>query len=239
IGAEALLRWDSPEYGRVSPLDFISLAERTNLILSIGRWVIEEACREAKGWEIKGWTSLVVSVNVSVKQFMQPEFIRMIKTILQETGLQAEKLCLEITESVVIGNLAITLKILEELVAMGIQVAIDDFGTGYSSLSVLRQLPITIIKIDRSFIMEMKGTDADHPLVSAIIAMSHNLGKIVVAEGIETEQQLQWLQQMGCNLGQGYFIDKPLSSQKWLDKLESSDNKKLTPRKYESSIGHM
>ncbi len=214
IGAEALIRWNSKEYGMVPPSDFIPLAEQTGLIWKIGQWVLEEACKEAKGWEAAGWKSLVVSVNVSAKQFKQPDFVDMVKNVLRESGLSAEKLCLEITESVVIDKLEVTLKMLDELVAMGVQISIDDFGTGYSSLSILRQLPISAIKIDRSFICEMLEVKSVHTVVYAMISMTHNLGKTVVAEGIESEEQLRWLKEMGCNKGQGYFIDKPLTAEK-------------------------
>ncbi|WP_219837556.1 bifunctional diguanylate cyclase/phosphodiesterase [Paenibacillus sp. R14(2021)] len=222
IGAEALVRWNSKVYGMVSPADFIPLAEQTGLILRLGQWVMEEACREAKRWERGGWPSMVVSVNVSVKQFMQPDFVAEVRRILEETGLEARKLYLEITESVVIDKLEVTLKMLDELVAMGVEIAIDDFGTGYSSLSILRQLPISIIKIDRSFIGEMVEAESVRTVVSTMISMTHSLGKTVVAEGIETEEQLAWLKAMGCDKGQGYYIDKPLSAEMMRNRLKKS-----------------
>ncbi|MBM7563404.1 putative bifunctional diguanylate cyclase/phosphodiesterase [Paenibacillus sacheonensis] len=212
IGAEALVRWNSKDYGVVSPADFIPLAEQTGLILKLGQWVMQEACQEAKRWERAGRASMTVSVNVSAKQFMQPDFVDMVKGILKETGLDARKLCIEITESVVIDKLKFTLKMLDELVALGVEISIDDFGTGYSSLSLLRQLPISVIKIDQSFIAEMVDVHSVRSVVAAMITMTHHLGKTVVAEGIESDQQMTWLREMGCDKGQGYFIDKPLSA---------------------------
>ncbi|MBO7746377.1 EAL domain-containing protein [Paenibacillus sp. MWE-103] len=213
IGAEALVRWNSKAHGRVSPADFIPLAEQSGLILKLGQWVLEEACREAKRWEQAGWTSLKISVNVSAKQFKQPDFADVVKDILKDTGLDPRKLCIEITESVVIDKLMFTLKMLDELVALGVEISIDDFGTGYSSLSLLRQLPISVIKIDQSFIAEMVEVQSVRSVVAAMITMSHHLGKTVVAEGIESEQQMAWLREMGCDNGQGYFIDKPLTAE--------------------------
>lgn len=221
IGAEALLRWNSKDFGMVPPSDFIPIAEETGLIIKLGQWVLEEACKEAKRWEREGWSGMTISVNVSAKQFMQPDFAEMVKRVLNETGLEARKLCIEITESIVIDKLKFTLKMLDDLVGIGIGIAIDDFGTGYSSLSLLRQLPISVLKIDKSFVSEMVEVQSVRAIVAAMITMSHQLGKSVVAEGIESEQQMAWLQDMRCDVGQGYYIDKPLSAEAMLHRLSS------------------
>ena len=222
IGAEALVRWNSKEYGIVSPADFIPLAEQTGLIKRLGQWVLEEACREAKRWERAGRTSLTISVNVSAKQFKQPDFVDIVKGILHSTGLDPAKLCIEITESVVIDKLMFTLKLLDELATMGIGISIDDFGTGYSSLSLLRQLPISMIKIDKSFVAEMVEERSVRAVVAAMITMTHHLGITVVAEGIESERQMAWLREMGCDKGQGYYIDKPLSAERMQARLKDT-----------------
>ncbi|SFI31628.1 EAL domain, c-di-GMP-specific phosphodiesterase class I (or its enzymatically inactive variant) [Paenibacillus sp. UNC496MF] len=197
----------------MSPADFIPLAEQSGLIPKLGRWVLEEACREAKRREQAGWTSLKISVNVSAKQFKQPESVDVVKDVLKDTGLGPRKLCIQITESVVIDKQMFTLKMLDEPVALGVDISIDDFGTGYSSLSLLRQPPIPVIKIDQSFIAEMVEEQSVRSVVAAMTTMSHHLGKTVVAEGIESEQQMAWLREMGCDNGHGYFIDKPLTAE--------------------------
>ncbi|WJH34656.1 EAL domain-containing protein [Paenibacillus sp. CC-CFT747] len=212
IGVEALIRWNCAELGLISPAQFIPVAEQTGLIRSIGHWVLEEACREAKRWEACGGGHVEISVNVSAGQFMQPDFVSRVRSILSSTGLAPQRLCLEITESMVVHNLQATLTMLQELAGLGIRIAMDDFGTGYSSLSVIKQLPISTIKIDRSFMGDLTKEDADRSIVPAIISMSTTLGKKVVAEGVETSEQLQLLKRMGCDTAQGYYFSRPLTA---------------------------
>jgi diguanylate cyclase (GGDEF)-like protein/PAS domain S-box-containing protein len=211
-GAEALLRWNSKELGWVPPTEFIPIAEQTGLIVRIGRWVLEEACREAVRWSASSGLTLTVSVNVSASQLMQPDFVHVVKGALRQSGLPPEQLILEITESMVMNKLQLALRMLDDLVELGISISMDDFGTGYSSLSVIKQLPISSIKIDRSFIMDMTAKQVEHSIVPAIISMSHNLGKAVVAEGVEEAAQLDILRELGCDKAQGYYYSKPLSA---------------------------
>ncbi|WP_054025224.1 EAL domain-containing protein [Bacillus sp. FJAT-28004] len=210
IGAEALIRWQSVELGMVHPEEFITLAEQTGLINEIGQWVIAEACQQGRLWQEQGWNDFMLSVNVSSRQFMQPDFVNKVQETLRCSGLEPDRLCLEITESMVVNNLNVARKMLDELVALGIHIAIDDFGTGYSSLSVLRQLPIAIIKIDRSFITDMDAYQGGLSIVKTIVSMGHDLQKQVVAEGVETWDQYEQLRQLGCDKAQGYYYHKPL-----------------------------
>lgn len=210
IGAEALIRWQSAELGMVHPGEFITLAEQTGLINEIGQWVIAEACQQGRLWQEQGWDDFMLSVNVSSRQFMQPDFVNKVQDILRSSGLVPDRLCLEITESMVVNNLNVARKMLDELVALGIHIAIDDFGTGYSSLSVLRQLPIAIIKIDRSFINDMDAYQGGLSIVKTIVSMGHDLRKQVVAEGVETLDQWEQLKRLGCDKAQGFYYHKPL-----------------------------
>jgi diguanylate cyclase (GGDEF)-like protein/PAS domain S-box-containing protein len=211
IGAEALIRWQSKELGMVHPGEFITLAEQTGLINEIGQWVIAEACQQGMLWQEQGWDDFMLSVNVSSRQLMQPDFVDKVQEILRSSSLEPARLCLEITESMVVNNLNVARKMLDELVALGIHIAIDDFGTGYSSLSVLRQLPIAIIKIDRSFITDMDAYQGGISIVKTIVSMGHDLQKQVVAEGVETLEQLLQLKLLGCDKAQGYYYHKPLT----------------------------
>lgn len=210
VGAEALIRWQSEEMGLVYPGEFVTLAEQIGLINEIGRWVIQEACRQGKQWMDEGWDNFMISVNVSSKQLDEPFFVKNVQSILQSSGLHPSYLCLEITESMVVNKLKAARSMLDELVGLGIHIAIDDFGTGYSSLSVLRQLPISIIKIDRAFITDMVRDRDGLSIVKTIVSMGHELNKQIVAEGVETEEQLEHLHQLNCDKAQGYYFHKPL-----------------------------
>jgi diguanylate cyclase (GGDEF)-like protein/PAS domain S-box-containing protein len=213
-GFEALVRWLHPKQGLVSPAQFISVAEETGLIVPIGQWVLHESCRQLQQWQAKFPTAatLSISVNLSSKQFSQPNLVDQINQVLQETGLNPNHLKLEITEGGIMNNVE-SAALLQQLQALNVQLCIDDFGTGYSSLSRLRQFPINTLKIDRSFINTMRGSVEDAEVVQAIITLAHNLGMDVVAEGIETAEQLAHLRQLQCEQGQGYFFSKPLNSQ--------------------------
>src|SRR5579883_622220 len=215
VGFEALVRWQHPEYGLINPSDFIPVAEETGLIVPIGYWVLYEACRQLKVWQICCGldTSLTISVNLSVKQFLQPNLISHINEMLREISLPPSNLMLEITESVIMENSDETIKILLQLQQMGIKLLIDDFGTGYSSLGRLHQFPISILKIDRSFISEITTLSLNLQIAEAIITLAHKLGISVTAEGVETETQLSFIRDLECEYAQGYFFSPPLDSE--------------------------
>jgi len=202
---EALLRWRHPTRGLVSPAEFIPLAEENGLILSIGGWVLREACRQARGWQRMGLPFLRVAVNVSPVQFRQSNFLQAVRTALLDFDLEPQYLEIELTETTVMDNAEGSVQILEELSRMGVVVSIDDFGTGYSSMSYLRRFPIDKLKIDRSFISDLTTNSADSSIVQAIISLAHSLRLKVVAEGVETAEQLERLREMGCDQYQGFL----------------------------------
>jgi diguanylate cyclase (GGDEF)-like protein/PAS domain S-box-containing protein len=210
VGIEALLRWDNPELGRVGPDRFIPLAEETGLIVPIGEWVLATACRFAADLRKEGTDFGRVAVNLSARQLHQANLATMIEAILQNAGLTAQSLELEITESMMMGNTEKVLRILSELKEMGVRLAVDDFGTGYSSLGYLRRFPIDRLKIDRSFIDEVPQSQHDSTITKAIISLAHNLNLNVIAEGVETQAQLAFLAENDCDEIQGYFLSKPL-----------------------------
>jgi diguanylate cyclase (GGDEF)-like protein len=212
IGMEALLRWRHPERGLVSPVEFIPLAEETGLIVPIGRWVLEEACAQAKEWQKKGLGKLRVAVNISAVQFRQKDLLDTVAQALASSGLEPEYLEVEITESTVMQNASDATLTLEQLSRTGVLISIDDFGTGYSSLSYLKSFPIHMLKIDRSFIREISQDRDDAAIVRAIIALAHNLRLKVVAEGVETEQQLEFLRALGSDEYQGHYRSQPLAA---------------------------
>lgn len=209
VGMEALIRWESPEFGFVSPVKFIHLAEETGLILPIGEWVIKTACAQAVAWQKAGYGKLLMSVNLSARQFGQANLLDSIKNILAETGLEAQCLELELTESMVMNELATSLKLLHEIKALGIKISIDDFGTGYSSLSYLKQLPLDTLKIDKSFTDDIKHHTDRAPIVQTIISLAKNLNLKIVAEGVESQEQVLYLQAHSCDEMQGYYFSKP------------------------------
>ncbi len=207
---EALVRWQHPERGLVAPMDFIPLAEETGLIVPIGLWVLQAACAQARAWRDQGLPWLRVAVNLSARQFTHENLLEDVARILDETGLDAEMLEFEITESMVMQDPAKAEKLLAELKAMGVFLSIDDFGTGYSSLSYLKRFPIDSLKIDRSFIRDLPGDGDDAAITRAIIAMAHGLRLTVIAEGVETAGQLDFLRDNGCDEMQGYHFSKPV-----------------------------
>jgi diguanylate cyclase (GGDEF)-like protein/PAS domain S-box-containing protein len=210
VGFEALIRWEHPDLGRISPDRFIPLAEDSGLIVPIGEWVLLTACQFAAGLRNEGEEFGRVAVNLSARQFYQATLAKTIERILDKTGLPPQCLELEITESMMMGNTERVLSILSELKEMGIQLAVDDFGTGYSSLGYLRRFPIDRLKIDRSFIDDVPSSQHDATITRAIISLAHNLGLGVIAEGVETRAQLDFLAQNGCDEIQGYLLSKPL-----------------------------
>src|SRR6266446_2803903 len=209
-GAEALIRWQHPERGLVSPAQFVPIAEDCGMILSIGRWVLREACEQAREWQNAGLPFKRISVNVSATEFRAKTFLEDVGIILRETGLEARYLDLELTEGVLMQNAKSTASVLQELKRMGVHLAMDDFGTGYSSLSYLRQFPIDVLKIDQSFVRQISDDPNDSAIVRAIIDMGKNLKKRVIAEGIETQEQLALLQSWHCVEGQGYLFSRPV-----------------------------
>jgi len=230
IGFEALARWRHPEFGLVPPKEFIPVAEETGQILTIGQTVLESACRQAREWQemYPGSPLLFVSVNLSVKQFNQPGLVENIANLLQEFKLPPRCLKLEITESVFSDNIEAAVGLLTELRDLGVQLSIDDFGTGYSSLSYLQRFPIDTLKIDRSFVTQMMENEENLAIVRTIVALAQNLGMDVVAEGVETEDQLMLLRKLECENGQGFLFSTPLGGQK-LDQFIASCNLENTP----------
>lgn len=212
IGTEALLRWNSRELGSVSPGDFIPIAEETGLIVPIGEWVIKEACRQNKAWQEQGYPPIVVSVNLSMRQFYHTDLVATIAETLHETGLSPRWLELEITESMAI-HADEAVKILKELKKLGVKIAMDDFGTGYSSLSYLKKFSIDQLKIDQTFVRDVNHDSEDNDIITTIIALGRNLGLEVIAEGVETKEQLQFLKKQGCHKFQGYYFGKPQSAE--------------------------
>ncbi|HTQ99953.1 MAG TPA: EAL domain-containing protein [Candidatus Acidoferrum sp.] len=209
VGAEALLRWRNPELGDVSPALFVPLVEELELIFPIGRWVIDRACAQMRQWRRDGHTIASVAVNLSPRQFADPELIGFIETSLRKYGLPGSTLELEITEGVVMQRPEKALQTLRAIKALGVRIAIDDFGTGFSSLGQLKRFPVDTLKIDRTFIHEIEHDEGDKALTRAIITMAKNLGLAVVAEGVETPGQATYLRQHGCDMIQGYYFSKP------------------------------
>jgi diguanylate cyclase (GGDEF)-like protein/PAS domain S-box-containing protein len=211
-GIEALIRWQHPDRGLLLPAQFVPIAEDCGLILQIGRWVLREACGQARAWQDAGLPPMRIAVNVSPIEFRDSGFVESVRAILSETGLEARYLELELTEGVLMADAQSTGSLLQELKTMGIHLAVDDFGTGYSSLSYLRQFPIDVLKIDQSFVQQITSNMSDSPIVTAIISMGKSLKHIVVAEGIETREQRAYLQTQSCAEGQGYFFSRPLAA---------------------------
>jgi diguanylate cyclase (GGDEF)-like protein/PAS domain S-box-containing protein len=211
IGAEALLRWQHPKRGLVAPLQFIPLAEDTGLVLPIGLWVLETACAQIKAWEANPLAcELQLAVNVSARQFHQPDFVEQVRAALNKTGADPTRLKLELTESVVLDNINNTVAKMHELKEIGVRFSMDDFGTGYSSLSYLTQLPLDQLKIDQSFMRNIGTKPTDAVIVQTIISMGNSLGMEVIAEGVENEEQRDFLERNGCRAYQGYLFSKPV-----------------------------
>jgi len=209
VGVEALIRWHHPIHGWISPGRFISIAEETGIIIPIGEWVLRTACKQMKQWHNEGLPKLRVAVNLSIRQFYQQNLIEMVQGILQETGLSAEYLELEVTESMMM-NMDHTKKTLDGLKELGIEIAIDDFGTGYSSLAYLKHLPVDRLKIDQSFVRDIVSKESDMTIISTIISMARFLNLEVIAEGVETLIQKEMLHSGNCMQIQGYLISQPL-----------------------------
>jgi EAL domain-containing protein (putative c-di-GMP-specific phosphodiesterase class I) len=213
VGFEALARWQHPVRGFVPPDVFIRMAEATGLIVPLGRWILSEACRQLRAWNDAGLEPLRMAVNLSAKQFLQPDLVPMLAEALASHGIRPQFLELDLTETVIMTNARQAVEILGQVQQLGVHVAIDDFGTGFSSMNTLRRLPVTKLKIDRSFVQDL-GTDARcDAIVRAVIWLGHGLGQQVIAEGVETKNQLACLRAFGCDQFQGYLCSPALPAQ--------------------------
>jgi diguanylate cyclase (GGDEF)-like protein/PAS domain S-box-containing protein len=222
VGLEALLRWQHPEMGVVPPAEFIGIAESTGLILPIGEWVLRTACSQARKWQKDGLRPVPVAVNVSALQFRQQGFCEMVRTVLGETGLDPKYLELELTEGLLLSNADVVFKLIRELREMGVKLAIDDFGTGYSSFGYLRQFKVNRLKIDRSFVREVSVNADDAAITTAIINMAKALNLDVMAEGVESEEQLDFLRAQQCYAIQGFYFSRPVASEHIAERLQGS-----------------
>ena len=217
IGVEALLRWQHPEWGMVTPGEFIPVAEECGLIEAIGAWVIEEACQQAMAWDHLGLPELSMSINCSTRQFLEPQaLLDTVRATLQRTGLPPARLELEITETLIVQDITKTQWLLEQFRALGVRIAIDDFGTGYSSLYYLKRLPIDKLKIDQSFVRDLVFNPDDRTIAATVATLGHSLGLQVIAEGVETTEQLQVLETMHCDEGQGYLWGRPMPAEQFI-----------------------
>ncbi|MES2025673.1 MAG: EAL domain-containing protein [Pseudomonadota bacterium] len=220
IGVEALIRWNSAHAGMISPASFIPLAEETGLIIPLGEWVLRTACRQNRAWQKAGYPPIPISVNLSPRQLARGDIVEMVERILTETDLEPQYLELEITESVMTTDVEKSFAMLTQLRALGVKISLDDFGTGYSSLSYLKRFPVDTLKIDQSFVRDIATDQDSAAIVKAIISLGRNLNLTVLAEGIETEDQFQFLLENGCNEGQGYLMSKPIPNKNFLDLLK-------------------
>ncbi|MEK8126427.1 EAL domain-containing protein [Paenibacillus filicis] len=228
FGMEALVRWHHPDWGMVSPGEFIPLAEETGLIVPIGNWVLRQACKQNREWQRKGYAALVVSVNISAIQFHQMNFVQIVMDALRDSGLPPGSLCLEITENVAMNNVSHILDTMHRLRELGVRISIDDFGTGYSSLSYLKRFHVHTLKIDQSFIRDVTSDEDNAAIVTALIAMSHRLKIKSLAEGVETQEQLQFLIAQGCDEIQGYVFSKPMPASEFEDLISRNKQLNLT-----------
>jgi EAL domain-containing protein (putative c-di-GMP-specific phosphodiesterase class I) len=210
VGIEALLRWQHPSRGLVSPDTFIAVAEEARLIVPIGEWALRRACEQAVAWNAAHQPGLRLAVNLSALQFQQRGLPASIRRILVETGLDAHLLEIEITESAAMQNAALTVEVLAALRGMGVRIAIDDFGTGHAALAYLKQFPIDALKVDRGFVADIEASQEGRAIITAIISLAHGLGIRVIAEGVETEEQLRFLAASGCDEYQGFLVSPPL-----------------------------
>ncbi|MEO5657153.1 MAG: EAL domain-containing protein, partial [Nitrospiria bacterium] len=220
-GAEALLRWRHPELGLISPARFVPIAEDTGLITPIGEWILRAAAEQGQAWRTAGLGPMRMAVNLSARQFTDRGLIQTIARVLGETGFPADSLDLELTESTIMHNAQATIATLHELKRMGVRFSIDDFGTGYSSLSYLKRFPIHILKIDPSFVRDVATNGTDAAIATAIIALAHSLHLTVIAEGVETQEQLEFLRANGCNEIQGFLFSRPLTAEAFTTLLKS------------------
>jgi len=229
LGAEALLRWENPQHGLVSPVDFIPVAEETGLIVPIGEWVLRRACADIRKWHAAGFDHVSVAVNLSARQFRHGELINTVRRALQDSGIAPHHLELEITESLLMDDTEASQIALNELKALGTSIYLDDFGTGYSSLAYLKKFPIDGLKIDRSFIRDLPGDPDDEAITQAILALSQALRLHVVAEGVENDAQLDFLRRQGCEVVQGFLFSRPLLFNDFLEWLQRTSPARIRP----------
>ena len=213
VGVEALLRWKHPHFGLISPSEFIPIAERTDLIFRLGEWVLHTACEQNKFWQDAGLPPFRVGVNLSARQFQHPELVEVVARVIRNTGLDPRWIDLEVTESLAMDDVEQSVTLLQKLRDLGVFLSLDDFGTGYSSLSCLRRLPVHTLKIDRSFISDVSAELHDTSITNAIIALGHSMHLNIIAEGVETGAQLDYLREKGCELSQGFLFSRPLPSE--------------------------
>ena len=222
VGCEALLRWDDPVSGLVAPADIIPLAEDTGLIIPLGDWVLRTACAQHKAWIDAGFTELSMAINLSARQLQQSNIVTRIAETIEQHGLPAGQVKLEITESMIMGHGEETAELFGAIKALGVCLSIDDFGTGYSSLAYLKRFPIDELKIDRGFVRDIPDDENGAEIAATIIAMAHNLKLRVVAEGVETGEQAEFLSRHGCQYYQGYFFRPPISAAEFEELLRST-----------------
>jgi EAL domain-containing protein (putative c-di-GMP-specific phosphodiesterase class I) len=220
VGIEALVRWQHPDLGLIPPLKFIPLAEETGLSVPLGLWVLRTACAQNKAWQEAGYPPLKVAVNLSTRLFKQQNLIQQVAQVLQETGLDPDYLELELTEGIIMENIETAIITLKELKKMGVHLSVDDFGTGYSSLAYLKQFPIDTLKIDRSFVLDITTDPDDAMIALLIINMAHNLKLKVIAEGVETKEQLTFLRSYNCDEIQGYLFSRPVPAEELVKLLQ-------------------
>ncbi|MCV3214930.1 bifunctional diguanylate cyclase/phosphodiesterase [Plectonema radiosum NIES-515] len=222
VAVEALVRWQHPTQGLVSPAKFIAIAEANGLIVPIGEWVLRTASAQSRAWQLAGLPPIRMSVNLSARQFEEPNLVDIVSQILQETGLEASSLELEVTESFLMGDVQRSVKILKQLRELGISLALDDFGTGYSSLNYLKRFPVNMLKIDQSFVQDVTSNRDSAAVTNAIIALAKSLRLNITAEGIETQEQLEYLQRRGCHEGQGFYFSRPVPPDRITQMLKKS-----------------
>jgi len=221
IGAEALIRWNRPNHGMVSPLEFIPVLEETGMIWDVGEWAMQEACRINRKWQDEGLPPIRMAVNLSARQFQDGDIHDMVRRALETSQLDPQWLELELTEGIVLLNADAVIRTMKSLNEIGVSHALDDFGTGYSSLSYLQRLPVERIKIDRSFVSDITANPGDAAIARAVVGMAHSLNMTVIAEGVETEAQLGYLRGLGCEEIQGYFFSRPLAENDFAELLRS------------------
>jgi EAL domain-containing protein (putative c-di-GMP-specific phosphodiesterase class I) len=222
VGAEALLRWEHPQRGLLLPASFIELAEKTGLIIPIGEWVLNEACRQMALWLEQGFTDWRMAVNLSALQFCHAGLVASVAQALARHRLPASNLTLEITETTAMSDADASMGVLQQLSTMGVDLSIDDFGTGYSSLMYLKRLPANELKIDRGFVRDLQQDSDDAAIVSAIVALGQALGLRIVAEGVETDQQQDFLTRLGCDALQGFLLGHPLPAQAFMADIQKA-----------------
>ncbi|MFN6570105.1 bifunctional diguanylate cyclase/phosphodiesterase [Dendronalium sp. ChiSLP03b] len=225
---EALIRWQHPTWGLVSPAQFIPIAEANGLIVPIGEWVLRTACAQNRAWQLAGLSAIRISVNLSARQFEQPNLLQVVSQILQETGLEASYLELEVTESLLMVDVERSVKTLKQLRELGIWLALDDFGTGYSSLNYLKRFPFNMLKIDRSFVHDVMSNPDSAAVTDAIIALAKSLRLNITAEGVETQEQLEYLEMRGCDEGQGFYFSPAVPAEKIIQILQQSSQQRET-----------